>query len=178
MAEPLRPGPGGRASALPATLERLAAVGLLVVILTATFAQVVARFVFDSPFFWTEELARYCYVWLSFLGAVVVTASRTHIAVELFEQRLGRLPRLVLNCFGLVAVIVTCAALAIGSWTALLGLTGSSPALGIPTVVLYGVVYGSFVAMALHAAANLVDIIRSHDAGSRLDEEHASALSI
>lgn len=178
MAESSRRDPGRSGSALVAGMERAIAVVLLLVILVVTFAQVVARFVFGSPFFWTEELARYCYVWLSFVGAVVVTANRTHIAVELFEQRLGRVPRLVLNCFGLVAVIATCAVLTIGGWTALLELTGSSPALGIPTVVLYGVVYGSFIAMALHAAANLVALIRTHDASSRLDDEHVSALSI
>lgn len=178
MAEPTRRSAAGGASALLVGTERAVAVALLVVILVVTFAQVVARFVFDSPFFWTEELARYCYVWLSFVGAVVVTASRTHIAVELFEQRLGRLPRLLLNCFALVAVIATCAVLTVGSWTALLELPGSSPALGIPTVVLYGVVYGSFIAMALHAVANLVHIVRSHDASSQLDDEHVSSLSI
>ena len=35
------------------------------------FAQVIWRFVFDSPFSWSEELARYLQVWLILLMSAV-----------------------------------------------------------------------------------------------------------
>jgi TRAP-type C4-dicarboxylate transport system permease small subunit len=39
---------------------------------------VIARYVFNAPPFWTEELARFCLIWLTFVGAVVVHAERSH----------------------------------------------------------------------------------------------------
>lgn len=142
-------------------IEQCIAVILLVLILVLTFAQVVARFLFDSPFFWTEELARYSYVWLGFIAATAVMARGTHITVVLGERRLSPWVNAVLNGFGLVGVIVAGTALAYGSSDSLLERSaGSSPALGIPTVVLYGVVYAAFVAMALHAAARLFAVVR------------------
>lgn len=152
--------------------ERLLAVALLVMILGLTFAQVVARFVFNSPFFWTEELARYGYVWLCFTAAIAVAASRSHITVELFEERLSRTARLLINAFGLLAVVTAVAMLAYGSVGTLIERSiGRSPALGIPTSALYGVVYASFIAMALHSVANLFALVRDH----RLNRDMAPA---
>ena len=50
--------------------EKIAATLLLVAVTLLVVLQVVARYVFDRPLFWTDELARYCYVWLSFVAAV------------------------------------------------------------------------------------------------------------
>ena len=45
------------------------------------FAGVVSRYVFDSPLFWTDELANFLFLWLSMLGMVVaLRARRPHAA--------------------------------------------------------------------------------------------------
>ena len=38
------------------------------------FAQVVLRYGFDSPLVWSDELARYLFVWCAFLGWVIARA--------------------------------------------------------------------------------------------------------
>ena len=148
-----------------ALVERVVAVGLLVMVLSATFAQVVARFVFDSPFFWSEELSRYGYVWLVFVASVFVMGERTHLTVEFGDRRLGRRGRFAVNLFGIVACVVACAVLAIGSLGPLADMSrGSSPALGIPTVVFYGVVLVSIALMGVHALANVVRLVLAYRA--------------
>jgi TRAP-type C4-dicarboxylate transport system permease small subunit len=169
-----RPGTGlgRRAYDVLVAAEKWAGVLLLLVILVATFGQVVARFVFDSPFFWTEELARYCYVWLSFVGSVYVMSNRSHIVVEVGEEKLGRLPRLALNLFGLGGVVVASLMLAFGSTESLIELShGASPALGIPTWVFYGVVYVSFIGIAFHAVGGMVRLVLDHRAGDDVDPD-------
>lgn len=49
------------------------AIGALLVLaeITVLFAGVVSRYVFDSPIFWTDELANFLFLWLSMLGMVV-----------------------------------------------------------------------------------------------------------
>ena len=47
-----------------------------------TLLQVIARYVLARPFIWTEEIARSLYVWMTFVGMVVVMKEREHIAVD------------------------------------------------------------------------------------------------
>ena len=58
-------------------------------------AQVVARKFFE-PLVWTEELARYVFTWVAFLGWVIATDRRSHIAITQGVDRAGpRLHRLL-----------------------------------------------------------------------------------
>jgi TRAP-type C4-dicarboxylate transport system permease small subunit len=60
------------------------------------FLQVVFRYVLHLPLFWTEETARYCLVWASFLGAGVALRNGQHIAVTILVDRLPAKVRVVL----------------------------------------------------------------------------------
>jgi C4-dicarboxylate transporter DctQ subunit len=53
----------------------LAAAVLLVV------AQIILRFVFNNPRAWAEEVSRYLFVWMVFVGCGVATARGSHIRV-------------------------------------------------------------------------------------------------
>jgi len=58
-------------------------------------AQVVARKFFE-PLVWSEELARYVFTWVAFLGWVIATDRRSHIAITQGVDRAGpRLHRLL-----------------------------------------------------------------------------------
>ncbi|EGL81747.1 Tripartite ATP-independent periplasmic transporter DctQ component [Caldalkalibacillus thermarum TA2.A1] len=55
---------------------------LLAVLIVVVMLQVIFRFVIHQPLAWTEELARYCLVWLTFLGAAYAMSARAHVGVE------------------------------------------------------------------------------------------------
>lgn len=63
---------------------------LMVVMTAIVFLQVVFRYIFDAPLDWSEELARFSFVWVSFLGAASLTRLRQHIDVTMFLQLLPR----------------------------------------------------------------------------------------
>ncbi|MGL4239681.1 MAG: TRAP transporter small permease [Beijerinckiaceae bacterium] len=46
------------------------------------FVQFFSRYVLNSSAAWTEEIARYLLMWVTFIGASIVTRRGTHIAVE------------------------------------------------------------------------------------------------
>ena len=48
----------------------------------AVFAQVVARYVFNQPPTWTEELARFCQVWIILLTSSICIRKGSHLAVD------------------------------------------------------------------------------------------------
>lgn len=50
--------------------------------------QIVLRYVFNSPFVWTDEAAQYLFVWTSFLGWTMATRKRIHIGINVVVDRL------------------------------------------------------------------------------------------
>lgn len=53
------------------------------------FLNVVLRYGFDSGITWSEEMARFLFVWIVFLGAIVAYKEKAHLGVDLF---IGFLP--------------------------------------------------------------------------------------
>lgn len=62
-------------------------IGIMVVLCIVTFMQVVMRYVFQNPPYWSEELARFLMVWVSFLGFNVVLLRRSEMTVTFFAER-------------------------------------------------------------------------------------------
>ena len=54
----------------------------------ATFLQVIFRYFFNHPLFWSEELSRYCFVWIVFVGAAIAVKHGAHIGVDYFVKHL------------------------------------------------------------------------------------------
>ncbi len=79
-AEPLPDGRGVRILSLIAAFFLAAAVIL-------AFTQVVLRFVFNNPQAWAEEVGRYLFVWVTFIGAAVAVAHDSHIRVDALIQK-------------------------------------------------------------------------------------------
>jgi TRAP-type C4-dicarboxylate transport system permease small subunit len=80
------------------------AIALLVILLTGvTFAQVVSRYVFNDPLIWSEEAARYLFVWVSMLGAALGIREGAHYGLDAVRTRL---PRRVQMLTGTVAAVI------------------------------------------------------------------------
>mgnify|MGYP003608844836 FL=1 len=68
-------------------LEGFLIVGFVAMTLVI-FLQVIFRYFLLQSLSWSEEVARYLFVWLTFLGASVVARSRSHITVESVVNRI------------------------------------------------------------------------------------------
>jgi TRAP-type C4-dicarboxylate transport system permease small subunit len=51
-------------------------------------AQVVFRYVFNNSLTWSEELSRYVFSWMVFVGAALAVKSESHIKITFFIERL------------------------------------------------------------------------------------------
>ncbi len=119
--------------------------GLLAAILVLVFGNVVLRYGFNSGILISEELSRWLFVWLTFLGAIVALHERSHLGTDMLVSRLARPARLA--CFGVSHLIMLYVSwlLLSGSYTqAQLNLDVSAPVSGIPVAVFYasGIVFG------------------------------------
>ena len=65
---------------------------ILVVILTSmvslVFGNVVARYIFNSAITWAEEVARFLFVWLTFVGASFGLMKGLHLGMDIMVARL------------------------------------------------------------------------------------------
>lgn len=87
-------------------LEAYLCAATLVVMLVALTMQVIARFVFSTGIRWSEELGRYCLIWMIFISASLAAQTDSHIRVDMvinlwpkplrkWVERLGNLVWLV-----------------------------------------------------------------------------------
>jgi TRAP-type C4-dicarboxylate transport system permease small subunit len=65
---------------------------ILIGIVSVTFIQVLFRYVFHLSLAWSEELARYLFLWLGALASAYAFKTKSHFALRFFVDRLrGRL---------------------------------------------------------------------------------------
>jgi TRAP-type C4-dicarboxylate transport system permease small subunit len=86
-------------------LEAAALAAMVVAITAVTFAQVFTRYVTENPLIWTEEVARYLFVWITLVGAAAAVRSNGHFGLDLLRQRLPLL-RKPLGALTMLAVAV------------------------------------------------------------------------
>lgn len=88
---------------------QLVAAITLVVLIAAAAIQVVTRYVIAQPPGWTDELARFAFVWCSALGAVVALDKGMHAGITLLEEKLPEAGRRVLKIICTILVIAMAA---------------------------------------------------------------------
>ena len=113
------PAPAPRPGALTAAksaLDRVLSwvcVVLFAALVLDVMWQVFTRQVLDAPSAWSEELAKYLFIWLGLLGSALVFGERGHVGVELLVQKappglqrvLSLVVQLSILAFALVALV-------------------------------------------------------------------------
>jgi TRAP-type C4-dicarboxylate transport system permease small subunit len=107
----------------------VAIVTLFAVLTGAVFAQVVARYVFNQPPAWTEELARFCQVWIILLASSICVRKGSHLAVDYLGPALSPQARRIVAFFtGLLIALYSLVVVIWGIRLALIGTLQTSPA--------------------------------------------------
>ena len=94
--------------------------GLMVLCLAAmvvmVFGNVVLRYGFNSGLTLSEELSRWLFVWMTFLGAVVALADRAHLGTDTLIARLPVTGRKLCLGASLLLMLFICALVFKGAW--------------------------------------------------------------
>ena len=75
------------------------------VLVVVTFAQVVFRYLIGYSLYWSEEAARYLFVWISFLGSVMALQKGVHIGFDVCVAKLPPVWKRYTLLFGDLAVL-------------------------------------------------------------------------
>jgi len=131
--------------------EWIVIVTFLVMVLV-TFAQVIFRYVFEFSLPWADELARYCLVWMVFVGMVVALVRGQHVTVDLLRARYqGRVRLLMLSVIDLACAVLFGTLLYGGVLLMQLAVGQTTSGLGMPKYLVYA-------ALPLGAVLMLVEL--------------------
>lgn len=143
------------------TVERL----LIAIFLIMTFSviwQVLSRYIFNISASFTEELARFCLMWLAILGAAYMTGQRAHISIDyLFnkfspsnQKRIDYAIEVLIILFSLAVLLIGGAYLMYMTFY----LNQKSPALQVPLGAVYSVLPLSGVLIIYYSIRHLIQI--------------------
>jgi TRAP-type C4-dicarboxylate transport system permease small subunit len=97
----------------------LCAVGVICVVgmMVLTTADVVARYVFNSPTMWADEMASYLLIAIVFLGLAQNLRTNGHIRIDVVTNYVPPGVKRVLEVFAFVVAILFSMILIAGTWT-------------------------------------------------------------
>jgi TRAP-type transport system small permease protein len=151
---------------------------LLVLMLCAmvvmVFGNVVLRYGFNSGLDFSEELSRFFFIWITFLGAIIAMREKAHLGLDTLVRVLPSAGKKF--CFGLSNTLMLgcCALMFYGTWRQhQINATTMSAVTGLPMIWVYGVGYVASLAMGALIVGNLLslaagritdkDLIQVHD---------------
>jgi len=140
---------------------------LLLGMVLMVFGNVVLRYAFNSGIQVSEELSRFFFVWLTFIGAIVAMRDGSHLGMDGFVDRLSRRGKLACLAASQTIVLVCCAMLFWGTWQQHeVNATTQAPVTGLSMIWVFGVGYLTSLGIGVHAVHALWRI-----AGGRLRDD-------
>ncbi|MBV7430665.1 TRAP transporter small permease [Acidovorax sp. sif1233] len=131
----------------------------LAIMVVLVFGNVVLRYTFNSGITISEELSRWLFVWLTFMGAVVALREHGHLGVDALVSRLPTLGKKICLLVAQVAMLYVSWLLLTGSWSqTVINWETEAPVTGASV----GIFYASGVLMGASAIAILLrDLLRT-----------------
>jgi TRAP-type C4-dicarboxylate transport system permease small subunit len=121
---------------------------------------VILRYGFNSGITVSEELSRFLFVWLTFLGAVVGLREGAHLGVDTLVRKLPLLGRRLCFAASEGLMLVCCVLFFVGTWRQHdINMGNLSPVTEIPMEWVFGVAYVSAGSMAVMISARLVRLL-------------------
>lgn len=150
---------------------------LLAAMVVLVFGNVVLRYVFNSGIAMSEELSRWLFVWMVFLGAIVGMREHAHLGVDSLVKILSPLGRKICYAISHALMLYASVLLTEGAWKqTVLNWDTIAPASGLSVGLFYasGLVFGvATIPILLHdlyllltgrlAAADLIAVSESEE---------------
>ena len=127
----------------------------------AVFGNVVLRYVFNSGLTWSEEMSRFLFVWMVFLGAIAALKDKMHLGVDIVVNALPKgLQKVVFLISNAIVLYLLWLVLDGSLKMTILNMNSTGPATGMPLSYLYGIGIISSIWMMILIIASLLKAIR------------------
>lgn len=144
--------------------------GVLIAVMSIlSIWQVAARFIFNTPSTFSEEVIRMLLIWFALMSAAYVFGQQKHIAIVFVRERLSVKGQLMLVQMANILLLLVAVVLMIwGGYRVVdLTMTQSAPSTGIPMAVMYAALPTSGIFIIFYTIFNIkTKHIPSSDEGS------------
>jgi TRAP-type C4-dicarboxylate transport system permease small subunit len=145
------------------TLDRILGsvlVLLMALMVVAVLWQIFSRYVMNSPSSFTEELARYVFIWIGILGAAYATGQQTHLSIDILPPKLEPKNRVrLLIGINILIILFSLTVLVMGGGNLVYvnyELGQSSAALGLPLSYVYSVIPLSGILVVIYKVIEIM----------------------
>jgi TRAP-type transport system small permease protein len=115
-------------------------VACLALMVVLVFGNVALRYALNTGITVSEEVSRFLFVWLTFLGAIVAMREHGHLGVDMLVARLPPAGKKFCLILSIVLMLYCCWLLLEGSWLqTMINIDVTSPAAGMSMAWIYGV---------------------------------------
>ena len=139
----------------------------LAIMVVLVFSNVVMRYAFNSGITVSEELSRWFFVWLTFLGAIVAMRKHGHLGTDVLVSRLSPRGRRACLIVAHVLMLWITWLLLKGSWQqAVINADVRAPVTNLPMAIVYsaGIVFA--VSTGLFLVLDLIRLWRGQALGA------------
>lgn len=146
-------------TALNKALELLAGLSMAVMVILTTY-QVIARYIFNSPSTWSEELVGYLFGWSTLFGATIVSGERGHMNIPILVDRMNPGMRKAFHIlWEVVAFLFSATILVFGGFqVSKLAMGQQTSSLGVAVGVFYWVMPVCGVIILIYSVLNIIGI--------------------
>src|SRR5699024_5376549 len=80
---------------------------LFCVLIAIVFLQVISRYVISSPALWTVDMALFCLMWLTMMGAALCVRKEAHLTIDLFPNEWDKTIKILSIIANFVIIIIS-----------------------------------------------------------------------
>lgn len=106
----------GKLASFVDRIEEVSIAACLGLMTLTTFANVIARYIFNSNILWALELTVFLFAWLVLMGTSYAVKKQIHIGIDVVVCRLSALPRKIFAVLAWLACMAFSVMLLIGAW--------------------------------------------------------------
>lgn len=117
---------------------RIIVIIMLAVMVVTVISQIFYRYFLGNPITWSEEVTRYLFIYVTFLGAAIGIRKKIHVTIDIVADLLKGAPKKILEkVVEFIMMIFLAVIVYLGTELAISTLGQKSPALGIPIGLAY-----------------------------------------
>lgn len=149
-------------------LEDFFIIPLMIGMSVLIFVQVVMRYVFSASLTWSEELARYLFVWLVYFSVSYTAKREKHIRIDAALMLFPKKLRPYIELLSEILILAFSIFIVFTAFTVVGKITASgqtSPALGLPMQYVYAAPLFGFILTSFRTLQTIIRLVKKLNEG-------------
>lgn len=136
------------------------------------FIQVLMRYIFSNSLPWSEEIARYAFIWMIYIGVSYGAKKNKHLSVDVFSELFGQKGKIVIGMLANLCFFVFALVIAYYGADIVMKITRESAAMQLPMGWVYAAPLVGMILTAFRLIQNLWLQFKALRKGSNGEDEY------